>query len=349
MKTISLCMICGNEEAIILSCLDSAKGAFDEICLVRAVGNQKADKTEKLAWAWCIDNQKGFRFAEYTNSVLLPHVDDFAAARNLSFQLANCDWLLWLDCDDYLDDINCRRIREAVECEYAGLFCSYRVEKEGGEILRERLIRHGHGHWKHAIHETCEVSGQMAHCPQITVFHREHKHKHLSSATRNSTILRRQLGNLPRHAFYLHADLDMAGEVEDARKYAHIALLTLGKEQTEEHYVIHLNLSELEPDKRETHLLEASRNQPHRREAFAYLCQSALLDGRTSDAVSWFRIMDALPLPAPLPWTHQGLWYGWARNWLRVRCLRASGQIDQADKEHAENLKSDDYAKGVKA
>ena len=77
-------------------------------------------------------NGKEIRLDTYKNSHPFPHVDNFAAARNQSFDLAAGDWILWLDCDDYLDPINCERIREAVSiCEHDAIFCTYKVEKEG--------------------------------------------------------------------------------------------------------------------------------------------------------------------------------------------------------------------------
>ena len=341
-------MICGNEAGIITRCLDSAKDAFDELCLVRAIGEREPDETLSIAFKWCQENGRQYRWGVYVNAHPMPHVDDFGAARNESFSIATGDWLLWLDCDDYLDEINCRRIREAVSvCDKDAIFATYKVEREGASILRERLIKRGKGRWKSAIHETCEIDGEAVECPQIVVYHSDHKAKNESSALRNSTILQASLSDAPRHYFYLHADLKLLGRKEEATKAAIAALYTLPERSIEERYLVLLNLSELEPDKRQDRLHEAARLQPHRREAFAYLCQVALNEGRISDAVSYFRLMDALPLPSPMPWTHQGIWYGWARNFLRVRILRESGQTEQADKEHAEHLLDPDYAAGV--
>jgi tetratricopeptide (TPR) repeat protein len=345
---VSLCMISGNEAAIIERCLESAKGAFDELCLVQAVGDRDGDNTPWIAEQWCERNGKEYRFQKYRNGKPFPHVDNFAAARNASFDLATGDWLLWLDCDDYLDDINCRRIREAVTiAEHDALFCTYKVEREGAEILRERLIKRGKGRWRSPIHETCTIDGTAAECPQIVVYHSDHKAKNQSSALRNSAILEASLEDAPRHYFYLHADLKLVGKKEEATKAALAALQLLGDHSVEEKYLVLLNLSELQPDKRQDHLHAALRLQPHRREALAYLCQVALNEGRLSDAISFFRMMDALPMPSPAPWTHQTIWYGWARNFLRVRILRESGQTELAESEHQKHLADKDYAEGV--
>ena len=56
-------------------------------------------------------------------------------------------------------------------------------------------------------------------------------------------------------------------------------------------------------------------------------------------------MLDALPEPKPLPWTHQGCWYGrnWGRQYLRVTLLRAAGQHDLAATAHAANLADPEY------
>ena len=303
-------MICGNEEAIINRCLESASSAFDELCLVRAIGERPPDSTVELARKFCQDNGKQFVFAEYKNKLGgLCHVDHFGDARQKSFELSSGDWQMWLDCDDYLDEINCARIREAVKTdEHDAIFCKYLVEKMGAEIMRERLIRRGFGSWRRAIHETCDVSGRVANCPQISVFHSDHSTKNKSSASRNATILKHVLSDAPRHFFYLHSELKMIGDVDGAKRSAHAALMLLPEDSVEERYLVLLNLAEMETENAERHLLSAAKIQPHRREAFAYLSQHSLNKKNISDATSWFRIMDSLPLPSPIPWTHRSLW-----------------------------------------
>ncbi len=67
MAKISLCIIAGNEENYIVRFLDSFKNAFDELCIVRAVGNQAHDKTVALAKEWCGKNRKECKIGEYRN------------------------------------------------------------------------------------------------------------------------------------------------------------------------------------------------------------------------------------------------------------------------------------------
>lgn len=343
---LSLCMICGNEESIILRCLESAKGAFDELCLVRAIGSQSPDRTVELAEEWCKANGKEFKTGEYLNEAQdWPHVDNFAAARNLSFSLATKYWQMWLDCDDTLDDLMCRRMREACKfTEHNGLFCNYELKPQGSPITRERIIKRGFGRWTKAVHETCAIKGTTKDCPQIVVYHGDPRHKVKTSSTRNYAILSQTLADAPRHYFYLHCEQWQLGMKEESAHAGKVALVALPDSFTEERYFIYLNLAQIEPEKAETYLLEAIKTQPHRREAYADLSQIALAQGRISDATSWFRAMDALPLPRPVPWTHRGMWYGWARNYLKVRILRAAGNKDLAQAEHDNFLTDPEYA-----
>jgi hypothetical protein len=48
-NTISLCCIAGNAEKYIDRFLDSFQPHFDEVCIVRACGNQKPDATLEVA------------------------------------------------------------------------------------------------------------------------------------------------------------------------------------------------------------------------------------------------------------------------------------------------------------
>src|SRR5690606_26056361 len=87
MISISLCMIVKNEESVIARCLDSVKDLVDEINIVDTGST---------------DNTKGI-VQQYTNRVFdFNWIDNFAAARNFSFQQATKDYILWLDADDVL-------------------------------------------------------------------------------------------------------------------------------------------------------------------------------------------------------------------------------------------------------
>jgi len=87
MATLSVCIISKNEEEVIAQCLSSIGTLADEIIIVDtgstdntiAVCNQFPGNLHHFAWC-----------------------DNFAEARNYSFGLARCDYILWLDADDVL-------------------------------------------------------------------------------------------------------------------------------------------------------------------------------------------------------------------------------------------------------
>lgn len=87
MITISLCMIVRDEELTLERCLTGIKGIVDEIIIV---DTGSVDRTKEIA-------------AKFTTKIYdFTWIDDFAAARNYSFSMAQMDYILWLDADDVI-------------------------------------------------------------------------------------------------------------------------------------------------------------------------------------------------------------------------------------------------------
>lgn len=91
MPTISLCMIVRDEENSIAQCLASVQGVVDEIIVV---DTGSKDETKRVAAGF------GAKIIDFI------WTGSFADARNASLEAANCDWVLFLDADEYLDP-NC--------------------------------------------------------------------------------------------------------------------------------------------------------------------------------------------------------------------------------------------------
>ena len=98
-KTIGVAIIAKNEEAMIGRCLESVKGA-DQI-VVCDTGS--TDRTIEIA-------------RQYTKEVYTDFVwcDDFSAAQNHCKSKMKTDWILSIDCDEYLD-CDFEEVRKAVE------------------------------------------------------------------------------------------------------------------------------------------------------------------------------------------------------------------------------------------
>jgi len=96
---VSLCLIAKDEEAVIGRCLSSVKGAVDEIVVV---DTGSTDRTVAIAQSFHA------RIGHFT------WVSDFAAARNAALDLATGDWILSIDCDEWLLASSVTAIRRLV-------------------------------------------------------------------------------------------------------------------------------------------------------------------------------------------------------------------------------------------
>ena len=114
MIPISVCIIAKNEEKNIERCLSSLTPYGFEIVLVDTGSN---DKTKELA-------------ANYTNCIYdFKWNDDFSAARNYSLQKATHNWILMLDCDEWIETLDME------ELDYFRKHLSH----AGGSVTRKNI------------------------------------------------------------------------------------------------------------------------------------------------------------------------------------------------------------------
>lgn len=148
-------MIVKNEEGLLDQCLSSVSGCVDEINII---DTGSVDKTKEIA-------------KRYTTRIFdFKWIDDFAAARNFSFEKATKDYILWLDADDILLKSDQEKllklkkeltgIEECVTFKY-----HYAVDKENNPLFifrRERLVRRDKGFkWVGFVHEYIEGAKQI--------------------------------------------------------------------------------------------------------------------------------------------------------------------------------------------
>lgn len=96
-KTLSLCMIVKDEEEMLPRCLSAVRDAVDEIIVV---DTGSTDRTVEIA------REHG--------ATVLHHAwtGDFSAARNVSFDAATSDWIVYLDADEVLVADDVERLRD---------------------------------------------------------------------------------------------------------------------------------------------------------------------------------------------------------------------------------------------
>ncbi|NLT95448.1 MAG: glycosyltransferase [Clostridia bacterium] len=102
-KSISLCMIAKNESDTIGQCIKSALPYVDQIVVV---DTGSSDNTREIA------ANLGAEVWEF------PWNNDFSAARNFSLEKARSDWILFMDCDEEIDQNTGQLLLEAVKSDF---------------------------------------------------------------------------------------------------------------------------------------------------------------------------------------------------------------------------------------
>ncbi|MCI9445680.1 MAG: glycosyltransferase [Oscillospiraceae bacterium] len=210
MVTVSLCMIVKNEEDVLARCLESAADLVEEIIIV---DTGSTDRTREIA-------------ERFTDRVChFDWTDDFAAARNYAFSLAEKDYCMWLDADDVMtegDRAIFRELKETLDPAVCVVMAKYNTGfDENGNVtfsyFRERLIKNHSGmRWEGAVHEAISPVGQVIYS-DFAVTHRK---LHPSDPDRNLRIYKKQLEQGikldPRQQFYYGRELYYHKRYEDA-------------------------------------------------------------------------------------------------------------------------------------
>ena len=210
MVTISLCMIVKNEEDVLARCLKSVADLVDEIVIV---DTGSTDRTREIA-------------AQFTQRIYdFAWTDDFAAARNYAFSLAEMDYCMWLDADDVLleaDREAFRALKAALNPAVCVVMARYNTGfDEHGRVtfsyFRERLIKNHIGlRWEGAVHDSIAPTGQVV----DGGFAISHLKLRPSDPDRNLRIYEKQLERgvalEPRQQFYYGRELYYHQRYEEA-------------------------------------------------------------------------------------------------------------------------------------
>ncbi|MCL2051960.1 MAG: glycosyltransferase [Lachnospiraceae bacterium] len=147
MPPVSVCMIAKDEEENLPRCLESLKPYGFEVILV---DTGSADKTKEIAASY---NAKVFDFE---------WVDDFSAARNFAASKATNNWILAIDCDEYITAIKLPQILSLIR-QYPRYVGVLDIENEmqgndetGKRTYTTKLVRlysRKYNHFAGAIHE----------------------------------------------------------------------------------------------------------------------------------------------------------------------------------------------------
>mgnify|MGYP003815154603 CR=1 FL=1 len=305
MMTISLCMIVRNEEAVLERCLRSACDIADEIVIV---DTGSTDETKEIA-------------RRYTDRIYdFEWTDDFAAARNFSFDQATMDYILWLDADDYFlpeDRERLLRLKRQLDPAIDGVTMPYKVDfDEYGNcrlsIRRVRLVKRSRRYrWEGAVHEDLVlVDPHLVSCDIAVVHGKDGKR---GDKSRNLNIYRRLAADgkewskrdvrhyaleLRLHGLYDEAIrqynryLGFEGVTEGERIDIYMELAEchfhLGDHESELHYVL------------KTFLYDTPRSPACCRLGYYFLKTK-----RLHQAIFWYQLAAGLQKPAD-PWAADG-------------------------------------------
>lgn len=361
---ISLCCITGNEQAYAERFLDSFGPAFDELCLVRALGTAPHDKTVSLAKAWCEKNGKEFKFAEYRNEgwcdgvayaapetnvpASWPHVDDFARARNVAWDMATGDWKLWADLDDVLLPGSAEQIRkDAGDALFDIYLFTYEMAATGDSNFRERLFhRKCAAQWVQPIHETCrcpdpsawkvchDKSVVFSHAPDIDKQREPH---------RNRRILEHALRWVDAFASEIHRELYFEWQrtkepelLTTCSKWSEVAQVV---EQIPEWrlngllYQSDMIAAQGNLDGALDFAWAAARAFPFRRDPWGTIAELEIKLGRGARALFAVGAMANLKRPSTTGIPLADRFYGWEGFLLKTRALRCDGKEERAQAE----------------
>ena len=161
--TISCCFIVKNEEENLGKILEAVDKFADEIVVV---DTGSTDKTIEIA-------------KNFTDKVFdFEWKDDFAAARNFSFSKASCDYIMWLDADDYIFPKDIKKINELKVSgkEFDVAYFQYvsgfdKNFKPTFMFERERLVKRTGGFfWEGVVHEVITPHGKVIR-ENIKIYH----------------------------------------------------------------------------------------------------------------------------------------------------------------------------------
>ena len=200
MPDLSVCIIAKDEEDVIGRLLQCVAKFADETVVV---DTGSRDSTKAVAESF------GAKIADFE------WTDNFSAARDFCFSLASCDYVMWLDCDDVIDDGNAARLialkprlsdADIWYMKYATAFDKY--GDPTFEYWRERVFRRSLGPcWTDPVHEVFCASGSSR-FEDVTV---RHEKTHPSPPRRNLDIylglIREGAPLSPRQKFYFANEL----------------------------------------------------------------------------------------------------------------------------------------------
>lgn len=224
MLPITVCMIAKNEDIHIEECLKRLRPCKFEIVVVDTGSVDRTVETAK----------------KYTDKVFhFDWCDDFSAARNYSITQASNDWVLIIDCDEYLENVNLADIEAILSENISSVGMIIRnnpyIIQGVRSIMTERigrLFNRRYCHYEGSVHEqvtTLEGEEPETFTIPLTFYHEGYVSESgkRMRATRNLEMLLRDLelkGASPYIYFQLGQNYISLNDLEKASHYFKLGL-----------------------------------------------------------------------------------------------------------------------------
>lgn len=244
-ESIGLCLIGKDEEKNIERVLRSVAGYVDRVFYT---DTGSTDKTLESFRSVCNELDIDYVLTDFKWE------DDFGKARNFNFAQADTDWILWLDCDDTLENPEYIRkyIEFARERSITDIWLTYRYlvqdEKDVTVHSKSRIVRNGLYEWteKAMIHENMFVKPEfkdqhkswLPSDQSMKVRHWATIEDLKASGIRNLKILQTQYEKEgdkkdPRTVFLLGREHHAQDHLEDAKRFLeyYLELVPYGHER----------------------------------------------------------------------------------------------------------------------
>lgn len=354
-RKLTLAVIYGNVENIMERFLRSFAPLVDEIVMVQAIGNQHCDASRTIALRFLTGSEKPYTLEQYHNgkyveiqgrpgcvgggmigeSASWPHVDNFAAARQQSFDLATNEWVMWADTDDILDPKFIpiiRRALDGLEDDFTGIQFPYEVPEDCVTVMRERIVRKDAWKWQSPIHECLMPIVQDANIG--TLNNVKIVHAPISHRAPNNERNMRILESIPEaertvsQRFHFMQTLDLVGRHDEAMNEG-AKLVQDPEVPPVEKYQIYCFLAKGAPEPMRSQLyLQAVAIDPSRREAYAELCKGAFARQKPQEMIAWARCLRSQPKPYEWPWNaRRSLW---GREGIEAHAMALRANLDFA-------------------
>ena len=344
---LSAALIVKDEELTLARCLDSLRGAVDEIVVV---DTGSTDATREIA-------------RRYTDRVFdFAWCDDFAAARQFAFDCATGDWVLWVDADDVVHGgAHLRALAAAALPTVGGYYLRYDCDRDSWgntvcEFWRERLVRRDLFRWEGRVHEVL-VSTQpceLARSSEVYIEHRRDERRAPQKLGRNLRILEREYAEAtrddkeaePRLLFYLANEYVSAGCIEKALGL-YQDYLQRG-DWADERYNVQTRVADLfrrtgRYEQAISSDLAALKICPHWPDAYFGLAATYYHLGDWHKVIHWCEVGRAMPLPDTVMFVNP---MAYRFDWIiyYTNALYHVGSIDDALAwtRHALEIKPDD-------